>query len=188
MVNGLLGLGKAIYMAVLLTAEQIRAAIEQCACEIADDLGEDSVAAVIGIRSRGVVFGERLSEAIEGKLSRNLPRGALDITLHRDDINDPRGEDQLVVRSTEIDFDIDRKIVILADDVLHTGRSIRAAMDALMEFGRPCAIKLAVLVDRGGRELPISADYVGYRAEVDIDKKVRVKFVEPDGVDEVVVE
>jgi pyrimidine operon attenuation protein / uracil phosphoribosyltransferase len=175
-------------MAVLLTAEEIKGVIERCAKQIADDLGRDQAAAVIGIRSRGVVFGERLSEAIAGRLSCELPTGALDITLHRDDINEPRGEDQLVVRSTEIDFDIDKKIVILADDVLHTGRSIRAAMDALMEFGRPCAIRLAVLVDRGGRELPISADYTGQRVEVDSDKKVRVKFVEPDGVDEVVVE
>ena len=114
--------------------------------------------------------------------------GTLDITLYRDDLNNPQGNSQPQVRTTEIGFDIDDKIIILVDDVLYTGRSARAAMDALVDLGRPKAVKLAVLVDRKGRELPIQADYAGYKTDTDPGKLVQVNLVESDGRDEVVIE
>jgi len=149
--------------------------------------GESDIA-VVGIRSRGEVLAERLSSKLSKKLGREVPCGTLDITLYRDDLNSPQGEGQPQVRTTEIGFDVDGKIIILVDDVLYTGRSARAAMDALIDLGRPRAIKLAVLVDRAGRELPIQADYAGYKADVAPGKLVQVSLVESDGKDEVIVE
>ena len=122
------------------------------------------------------------------KLNKDVPCGTLDITLYRDDLNSPQSNSQPQVRTTEIGFDIDDKIIILVDDVLYTGRSTRAAMDALIDLGRPKAIKLAVLVDRAGREFPIQADYAGYKTDVAPGKLVQVNLVESDGKDEVVVE
>ena len=112
----------------------------------------------------------------------------MDITLYRDDLNLPQGAAQPQVRTTEIGFDVDDKIIILVDDVLYTGRSARAAMDALIDLGRPRAIKLAVLVDRVGRELPIQADFAGYKSDADPGRLVQVSLVESDGKDEVVIE
>ena len=112
----------------------------------------------------------------------------LDITLYRDDLNSPKGGKQPQVRTTEIGFDIDDKIIILVDDVLHTGRSTRAAMDALIDLGRPKAIRLAVLVDRAGREFPIQADYAGYKAQTGPEKLVQVLLKESDGKEQVIVE
>lgn len=148
----------------------------------------ESDIAVVGIRSRGEVLAERLSSKLSKKLGREVLCGTLDITLYRDDLNSPQGEGQPQVRTTEIGFDVDGKIIILVDDVLYTGRSARAAMDALIDLGRPRAIKLAVLVDRAGRELPIQADYAGYKADVAPGKLVQVSLVESDGKDEVIVE
>ena len=108
----------------------------------------------------------RLAERLSRKLGRPVPCGTLDITLYRDDLNAPHSGSQPLVRTTEIGFDIDNKTIILVDDVLYTGRSTRAAMDALIDLGRPKAIRLAVLVERAGRELPIQADYTGYKADV----------------------
>ena len=118
----------------------------------------------------------------------DVPCGTLDITLYRDDLNSPNATTQPLVRTTEIGFDVDDKIIILVDDVLYTGRSARAAMDALIDLGRPKAIRLAVLVDRVGRELPIQADYAGYKADTLPGKLVQVNLVESDGKDEVVIE
>ena len=115
--------------------------------------------AVIGIRSRGEILAQRLAEKLSKKLNKKIPCGALDITLYRDDINSPRGGGGLQVRTTDIGFDISDKLIILFDDVLYTGRSTRAALDALIDLGRPKAIRLAVLVERAGREFPIQADY-----------------------------
>lgn len=134
------------------------------------------------------MLAERLSSKLSKKLGREVLCGTLDITLYRDDLNSPQGEGQPQVRTTEIGFDVDGKIIILVDDVLYTGRSARAAMDALIDLGRPRAIKLAVLVDRAGRELPIQADYAGYKADVVPGKLVQVSLVESDGKDEVIVE
>jgi pyrimidine operon attenuation protein/uracil phosphoribosyltransferase len=144
--------------------------------------------AVIGIRSRGEILAQRLSSRLSRKLGKEVPCGTLDITLYRDDLNSPGIARQPQVRTTEIGFDINDKIIILVDDVLYTGRSTRAAMDALIDLGRPKAIKLAVLVDRAGREFPIQADYAGFKTDVLPGELVRVNLVESDGKDEVVVE
>jgi len=120
-------------------------------------------------------------------LDKEVPCGTLDITLYRDDLNSPKGKTQPEVRTTEIGFNIDDTVIILVDDVLYTGRSARAAMDALIDLGRPKAIKLAVLVDRPGRELPIKADYTGHRTDVAHDEIVQVNLTESDGKERVFI-
>jgi pyrimidine operon attenuation protein/uracil phosphoribosyltransferase len=144
--------------------------------------------ASIGIRSRGEILAQRLSGRLSQKLGKDVPCGTLDITLYRDDLNSPQSTDQPQVRTTEIGFNIDDKIIVLVDDVLYTGRSTRAAMDALIDLGRPKAIRLAVLVDRIGREFPIQADYAGYKTDAAVGELVQVNLVESDGKDEVVIE
>jgi pyrimidine operon attenuation protein/uracil phosphoribosyltransferase len=175
-------------MEVLLNAEKIGKLIKDLAVQIFESCGKDADIAVIGVRSRGEILAQRLSQALSEKTGNSVPLGTLDITLYRDDINSPTSNSQPVVRTTEIGFDIDDKVIILADDVLYTGRSTRAAMDALIDLGRPKRIKLAVLVDREGREFPIQADYAGYKANVAEGKLVQVNFIESDGEDKVVVE
>jgi len=175
-------------MKIVLNSEQIEQILRDLTSCIFSETPSEFDIAVIGIRSRGEVLAERLSSKLSQELNREVPCGTLDITLYRDDLNSPHGKGQPQVRTTEIGFDIDGKIIILVDDVLYTGRSARAAMDALIDLGRPRAIKLAVLVDRAGRELPIQADYAGYKADVAPGKLVQVSLVESDGKDEVVVE
>jgi pyrimidine operon attenuation protein/uracil phosphoribosyltransferase len=175
-------------MKVVLNSKQIEQILRDLTNRIFSETPGESDVAVIGIRSRGEVLAERLSSKLSKKLGREVPCGTLDITLYRDDLNSPHGNEQPQVRTTEIGFDIDGKIIILVDDVLYTGRSARAAMDALIDLGRPRAIKLAVLVDRAGRELPIQADYAGYKTDVAPGKLVQVSLVESDGKDEVIVE
>jgi pyrimidine operon attenuation protein/uracil phosphoribosyltransferase len=175
-------------MKVVLNSEQIEQILRDLTSRIFSETPSEFDIAVIGIRSRGEVLAERLSSKLSQKLGREVPYGTLDITLYRDDLNSPHGEGQPQVRTTEIGFDIDGKIIILVDDVLYTGRSARAAMDALIDLGRPRAIRLAVLVDRVGRELPIQADYAGYKTDVAPGKLVQVSLIESDGKDEVVVE
>jgi len=140
---------------------------------------------LIGIRNRGVYLANRLAECIKKIENIDLPVGILDITLYRDDLtlvaHNP------VVHKTEIDFDINDKDLILVDDVLYTGRTVRAAFDALMDFGRPKSIQLAVLIDRGHRELPIRADYVGKNIPTAKTETVDVRLQETDGCDEVVL-
>jgi pyrimidine operon attenuation protein/uracil phosphoribosyltransferase len=174
-------------MEILLDAGQIRAACGELVGQMVENTPAGTDIAVIGLKSRGEILAQRFSRLLTEKLGRDIPCGALDITLYRDDINDPHGKAQPTVRSTEIDFDIDDKIIILVDDVLETGRSIRAAMDALIDLGRPSAIRLAVLVDRGHRELPIQADYYSCKVDVPLDKSVEVSLVETDDIDQVVV-
>ncbi|MBM4024797.1 MAG: bifunctional pyr operon transcriptional regulator/uracil phosphoribosyltransferase PyrR [Planctomycetes bacterium] len=183
-------------MKVILNAEQIERALGRVADEIAGaqparqagQAATDTGLAIIGIRSRGEILAQRLADRLSQKLRKPIPCGTLDITLYRDDLNAPQGNSQPQVRTTEIGFDIDGKIIILVDDVLYTGRSARAAMDALIDLGRPKAIRLAVLVERAGRELPIQADYTGGKADVQPEQSVQVCLVESDGRDEVVVE
>jgi pyrimidine operon attenuation protein/uracil phosphoribosyltransferase len=175
-------------MKVVLSSKQIEQILRDLTNRIFSETPSESDIAVIGIRSRGEVLAERLSSKLSKKLGREVPCGTLDITLYRDDLNSPQGKGQPQVRTTEIGFDIDGQIIILVDDVLYTGRSARAAMDALIDLGRPKAIKLAVLVDRAGRELPIQADYAGYKTDVAPGKLVQVSLIESDGKDEVVVE
>ena len=148
-------------MKVILDSKQIGQILRDLTKSIISDTPPDLDIAVIGIRSRGEVLAQRLSSRLSQELGKDVPCGTLDITLYRDDLNSPSGNTQPHVRTTEIGFDIDDKIIILVDDVLYTGRSARAAMAALIDLGRPRAIKLAVLVDRVGREMPIHADYAG---------------------------
>jgi len=177
-----------LIMKVILDSAQIKQILKDLTRHIISDTPRELDIAAIGIRSRGEVLAQRLSKRLSKKLGKDVPCGTLDITLYRDDLNSPQGTSQPQVRTTEIGFDIDDKIIILVDDVLYTGRSARAAMDALIDLGRPRAIKLAVLVDRVGRELPIQADYAGYKTDAAPGKLVQVSLVESDGKDEVVIE
>ena len=174
-------------MKVILNSEQIEQILEDLTSRIISETPPSLDIAVIGIRSRGEILAQRLSSRLSKELGRDVPCGTLDITLYRDDLNSPQSSAQPQVRTTEIGFDIDDKIVILFDDVLYTGRSTRAAMDALTDLGRPKAIKLAVLVDRAGRELPIQADYAGYKTDVAPGELVQVFLSESDGKEEVII-
>ena len=178
----------AAIMKVILDSEQIEQVLKDLTGRILSENPAEMDIAVIGIRSRGEVLAQRLSGRLSQKLGKDVPCGTLDITLYRDDLNSPHGNAQPLVRTTEIGFDIDDKIIILVDDVLYTGRSARAAMDALIDLGRPKAIRLAVIVDRLGRELPIQADYAGCKTDIAPGKLVQVNLVESDGKDEVVIE
>ena len=141
--------------------------------------------ALVGIRTRGVPLAKRLARAIHEINGHEIPTGALDITLYRDDLMRTAVGAQPLIRRTEIPFSIDDRRILLVDDVLYTGRTIRAALDALIEFGRPKAIQLVVLVDRGHRELPIKADYVGKNVPTSLAQSVQVHLIEIDGRDEV---
>ena len=175
-------------MKVILNSEQIEQILKDLTSRIISETPPELDLAVIGIRSRGEVLAQRLSSRLSKELGKDIPCGTLDITLYRDDLNSPQGDEQPQVRTTEIGFNIDDKIIILVDDVLYTGRSTRAAMDALIDLGRPKAIRLAVLVDRAGREFPIQADYVGYKTDIEPGKLVQVFLSESDGKEEVVIE
>ena len=143
---------------------------------------------LIGIRRRGVPIAQRLARSLLEIAGREVPTGALDITLYRDDLMRQPVGPQPLLRRTEIPFSIDDRRILLVDDVLYTGRTIRAALDALIDFGRPRSIQLVVMVDRGHRELPIKADYVGKNVPTSARQSVQVKLTEEDGVDEVVIE
>ena len=140
---------------------------------------------LVGIRNRGVYLAQRLAECIEKIEKEKIPVGVLDITLYRDDLSLIAA--QPVVHKTEIDFDITEKNIILIDDVLYTGRTVRAALDALIDLGRPCSIQLAVLIDRGHREIPLRPDYVGKNIPTAQNETVEVRLSETDGKDEVVI-
>jgi pyrimidine operon attenuation protein/uracil phosphoribosyltransferase len=175
-------------MALVMDAERIRRSLARIAHEIVErSRGMDELA-IVGIRTRGVPIARRLAQLVKDINQREVPTGTLDITLYRDDLMKHAVGAQPVVRSTEIGFSIDDKRILLVDDVLFTGRTIRAALDALIEFGRPRAIQLAVLVDRGHRELPIKADYVGKNLPTSRSQSVFVRLVEIDGRDEVEIE
>jgi len=165
------------------------AAIQRVLTRVAHEIVEKNKGTadlvLIGLRSRGVDLARRLSQRLKEIDGVDVPVGALDITLYRDDLG--KGGPQPAVRRTEIPFSIENKKVILVDDVLYTGRTIRAAMDGLMDLGRPRTIQLAVLVDRGHRELPIRADYVGKNVPTAKTEQVQVMLQEEDGVDRVVI-
>ena len=170
--------------AKVMDADQIDKALVRIAHEIAENNKDINDLAIVGIRTRGSLLAQRLAEKMKTIVKRELPVGALDITLYRDDLT--AVAEQPVVHKTEIDFDIQDKVIIIVDDVLYTGRTIRCALDALIDFGRPKCIQLAVLVDRGHRELPIRADYAGKNIPTSQKETVQVKIKETDGVDEVV--
>jgi pyrimidine operon attenuation protein/uracil phosphoribosyltransferase len=170
---------------VLMSEEEIRRALVRIAHEIVEkNQGSESLV-FVGIRTRGLPLAQRLADIINYFEKVNLPVGALDISFYRDDLS--YLGIQPVVHRTDIPMDIAGKQVILVDDVLFTGRSIRAAMDALIDFGRPRSIQLGVLVDRGHRELPIRPDYVGKNIPTSRDEEVEVRLKETDGRDEVVL-
>ena len=175
-------------MKVILDAAEIDKALAGLAQAIGGRAATDNDLAIIGIRSRGEILAQRLADRLSKDFGRSIPCGTLDITLYRDDLNAPRAGSQPLVRTTEIGFNIDDKTIILVDDVLYTGRSTRAAMDALIDLGRPKAIRLAVLVERNGRELPIQADYRGCKAELGSEQSVQVHLIESDAKEEVTVE
>jgi len=175
-----------IFKAKLLSEDDIGRTLVRMAHQIIEkNHGTDGIC-LVGIRTRGVPLAFRLAENIERITGAKIPVGELDITLYRDDLT-ALGPHPLVHR-TEVGFDINGKIVVLVDDVLFTGRTVRAAMDALMDLGRSRSIQLAVLVDRGHRELPIKADFVGKNVPTSSRETVSVRVKEIDGIDEVVIE
>ena len=177
-----------VSMPQVMDAVRMSRALTRIAHEILErNRGLDEIA-LVGIRTRGVPIAKRLARALKEINGDDVPTGALDITLYRDDLmRNPVGP-QPVVRRTEIPFSIDDRKILLVDDVLYTGRTIRAALDALIDFGRPRAIQLVVMVDRGHRELPIKADYVGKNLPTSLKQSVQVRLQEIDGADEVVIE
>ena len=174
-------------MQVILDADQIEKTLTRVAGEIVAALPREASVALVGIRSRGEILAQRLHKKLQGKIAAPIECGTLDITLYRDDLNQ-MGYEQPTVRATEIDFSIDDRFIILVDDVLNTGRSVRAALDALIDLGRPRVIRLAVLIDRGCRELPISPDYTGKTIDAPANKRVHVYLREVDDSEQVVLE
>jgi pyrimidine operon attenuation protein/uracil phosphoribosyltransferase len=170
----------------IMTADEIRRATIRLSHEIVEKQAGTDGLLLIGIQRRGVPLARRIAAAILEHEGVEIPVGALDITFYRDDLS--LIAQQPVVKGTELPSGIDRRTVVLVDDVLYTGRTIRAAMDALVDFGRPQAIRLAVLVDRGHRELPIRADHVGKNVPTSREELVRVHLEETDGEDGVEIE
>ena len=170
----------------IMTADEIRRAIVRISHEIVERQAGTEGLVLVGIQRRGVPLAQRLADAIAEHEGVTLPVGALDITFYRDDLS--LVAQQPIVKGTTIPVDLNGKTLVLVDDVLFTGRTIRAAMDALVDFGRPRAIRLAVLVDRGHRELPIRADHVGKNVPTARDELVKVHLVESDGEDAVRIE
>jgi pyrimidine operon attenuation protein / uracil phosphoribosyltransferase len=170
---------------VVLDARAVARTLRRMADEVVELFDGTDGVVLVGIQRRGVQLGQRLATAIGEREGGAIPRGALDITLYRDDLQTvgPRP----LVGKTDLPWHLDGKRVVIVDDVLYTGRTIRAALDELADFGRPARIALAVLVDRGGRELPIHADVVGKRLDVPAGMRVDVRVEELDGEDSVVV-
>lgn len=171
--------------AKLLDKDTLNRSIMRIAHEILEKNKGVKDLCLIGIKNRGAYLAKRLSDCIEEIEHTKIPVGALDITLYRDDLTSIAA--QPLVHKTEIGFDISGRIIVLVDDVLYTGRTVRAALDELIDFGRPRAIQLAVLVDRGHRELPIRADFVGKNIPTSTKETIEVRLEETDGKDEVVI-
>jgi pyrimidine operon attenuation protein/uracil phosphoribosyltransferase len=165
----------------IMTADEIRRAAIRISHEIVEKQAGTDGLLLVGIQRRGVPLARRIADAIDEHENVRIPVGALDITFYRDDLS--LVAQQPVVKGTDLPFDLNGSTVVLVDDVLYTGRTIRAAMDALIDFGRPRAIRLAVLVDRGHRELPIRADHVGKNVPTSREELVRVRLSEIDGED-----
>jgi pyrimidine operon attenuation protein / uracil phosphoribosyltransferase len=176
---------------VLLDEESMRRTLSRIAHEIIERNEDLDSVALVGIHTRGVPIANRLRRLVEERTGEELALGQLDITFHRDDVHVRAGQaprrPQPLVRETKLDFELEGRTVILVDDVLYTGRTIRAAIDALFEYGRPDRVQLAVLADRGHRELPIRPDYVGKNLPTGRNERVQVELVEIDEVDRVVL-
>jgi pyrimidine operon attenuation protein/uracil phosphoribosyltransferase len=164
---------------------KIKRAIQRMTTEILERNRNLKNLVIVGIRTRGIYLGKRISKLIKELEKRDIPVGVLDITLYRDDFSE--SEAQHMVKKTEINFSIAKKDVLLVDDVIFTGRTIRAAMDSLIDLGRPKTIQLLVLIDRGHRELPIRADYVGKSLPTSKREIVQVQLKEIDKIDEVLI-
>jgi pyrimidine operon attenuation protein/uracil phosphoribosyltransferase len=171
-----------------MDADRIGRTLTRIAHEIVERNKGVGDLALVGVRTRGVHIARRLARSLKEITGEDVQTGALDITLYRDDLMRQAVGPQPLVRRTEIPFSIDNRRILLVDDVLYTGRTVRAALDALIDFGRPAAIQLVVLVDRGHRELPIKADYVGKNLPTSSDESVQVRLQESDGQDEVVLQ
>ena len=175
-------------MPVVMEADRIERTLTRIAHEVMERNQQLTDIALVGIRTRGVTIAQRLSRTLAKISGAKIPTGSLDITLYRDDLMRHTVGPQPVLRQTEIAFSIDERRILLVDDVLYTGRTVRAALDALIDFGRPLSIQLIVLVDRGHRELPVKADYVGKNLPTALRQSVQVFLREVDGRDEVSVE
>ena len=175
-------------MPVVMDADRITRALTRIAHEITERNRISDKLVLVGIRTRGTPIAQRIAKELQNILGEPVPTGALDITLYRDDLMRQPVGPQPLVRRTEIPFSIDDKRILLVDDVLYTGRTTRAALDALIDFGRPRDIQLIVLIDRGHRELPIKADYVGKNFPTSTNQSIQVHLKEVDGLDEVVLE
>ena len=175
-------------MPIVMDADRMSRSLTRIAHEIVERNRGIGDLSLVGIRERGVPLARRIAAELNRISNTDVPTGALDITLYRDDLMRHAVGPQPVVRSTEIPFSIDDKKILLVDDVLYTGRTIRAALDALIDFGRPKSIQLVVLVDRGHRDLPIKADYVGKNLPTSLSQSVQVHLQEVDGRDEVEIQ
>ena len=170
----------------ILDADDVRRAMTRIAHEIVERNGGVDDLVLVGIRSRGVPIARRLARLVEQHEGAPVPVGSLDITYYRDDLT--RIAHAPIVQRTDLEADVAGRTVVLVDDVLYTGRTVRAALDALTDHGRPRAVRLAVLIDRGHRELPIRPDFVGKNLPTAVDEIVHVRLVETDDADEVVIE
>ncbi len=169
----------------LFDAREVEAKVAELATGMLALAPDPTRAALIGIRSRGAILAQRIQNLYKSERGISMPLGALDITLYRDDLS--RGGFHPVVRGTDISFDIEGKTILLLDDVLFTGRTIRCALDEIVDFGRPKEVRLGVLVDRGGREYPIQPDFATVRQEVGSGEEIKVLLSETDGSDEIVL-
>jgi pyrimidine operon attenuation protein/uracil phosphoribosyltransferase len=170
---------------IVLERDDLRRALVRIAHEVVEGNPDGSRVALVGIHTRGAVIARRLRALIEELTGKPVPLGEVDITFYRDDVGSRPISDAPVVHSSHIDFPLEGTTVVLVDDVLYTGRTVRAAIDSLFDYGRPDRVQLAVLADRGHRELPIRPDYVGKNLPTSRDQRVNVRLEECDGVDEV---
>ncbi|CUU10801.1 pyrimidine operon attenuation protein / uracil phosphoribosyltransferase [Candidatus Kryptobacter tengchongensis] len=169
----------------IMDADDIERTLNRLVYEIVERNKGSKNLAVVGIRTRGEFLAKRIAEKISKLENNQIPVGILDITFYRDDVRLKLRQPE--VKTTEINFSIDDRDIILVDDVLFTGRTVRAALDELMDFGRPKTVQLVVLIDRGNRELPIQADFVGRRVKTSLNEEIRVKLREVDGEDSVIL-
>ncbi|RYZ52400.1 MAG: bifunctional pyr operon transcriptional regulator/uracil phosphoribosyltransferase PyrR [Sphingobacteriales bacterium] len=173
-------------MKTLLDRNQLYITLQRLAHQLVENHSDLTTAAIIGLQPRGIWFSDRIARIVKDITGQKIPYGKLDITFYRDDVH--QGNTIHLPAQTDIPFSVENRKVILVDDVLHTGRTIRAAMDALIDFGRPASVELMVLIDRHySRELPIQPDYTGQTVDTIITQKVKVNWEENDGIDEVIL-
>lgn len=170
----------------LLNSKEITLAVNRISLQVLEKNYSPDNLAIVGIHTCGIFLAQRVREVIKKQTDVTVPYGTLDINLYRDDWS--LISQNPVVKTTDIGFSVEGKDIVLVDDVLFTGRTIRAALEALMDFGRPRTVQLAILIDRGGRELPIQADYVGIHTTVRPDERIQVMLVEKGGTDEVILQ